>query len=94
MSAKFKKLSTAEAVEQYVSSRLPASPISINDAVRTIRMAVPQCEMTDIELGAIVARCAIASGRCVDFDQADSDSTEDAAAGFRALHPNVSRRCH
>jgi hypothetical protein len=49
----------ADAVELYLFNRSSARvPISISDAIRSIRNLCTNCELTDAELGEIIARCS------------------------------------
>lgn len=61
--------SVVHAINQYVNSRKTADrPISTQDALRALRAALPNCELTDRELADMVAAAAIERGRNVAFD--------------------------
>lgn len=61
-----------DVVEQYVRSRRPANPaVSTELAVRAIRTAIPNCELSNRELSDLVAASAIRNGRSVAFDIAE-----------------------
>ena len=62
-------------LEDYLQGRLQSGMVSIVNAVRTIRHALPHCEHTDEELGTIVAVEAVRRGFAVAFDLRAQDAT-------------------
>ncbi|MDN2565832.1 hypothetical protein N1F89_06335 [Aquibium sp. A9E412] len=65
----------ASAARQYVMTRARRQQvISTSQAVRALRMVLPDCALSDRELADLVAEAAIAHGVSVSFD-GDGDST-------------------
>ncbi len=68
MHCKHLLLGTADAVEFYVRNCPEQQAVSISQAIRSIRVAVPDCDLTDREIGDAVASEAVALCRVVSFD--------------------------
>ena len=60
--------SVADAVNQFVQTRMPPAMVSTADGIRYVRRIVTLCEHSDGELGELIALTAVSSGRNVAFD--------------------------
>ncbi|MBL8584660.1 MAG: hypothetical protein JNL61_20840 [Rhizobiaceae bacterium] len=63
--------SVTSVIDQYVNSRRSSDrPISMRDALRALRTALPLCALTDRQIVDLVAATAIERGRNIYFDAA------------------------
>ncbi|MEQ1956048.1 hypothetical protein [Mesorhizobium sp. CN2-181] len=79
----FGELALGSAIDQYIASRLGSKwPVSLNDAVRAVRLMFKAPDVTDDELGALIAAVAVSKGHNVIFDLHRS---VQASAGWAML---------
>jgi len=61
--------SMSDVVEHYVDRRgKSGAPVSTRQATATLRMLMPDCPLTDREIGNLIAAAAVRKGCCVVFD--------------------------
>lgn len=64
----FRERSVQDVVAHYVDVHGRRGSVSTSDAVRAIRSVLPNCFLTDREMGDLVAETAVFRGYCVAFD--------------------------
>lgn len=65
------ELALGVAVDQYFASRPRSNwPVSLSDAVRAVRLVSKVPDLTDAELGSLIAVVAVSKGHNVMFDLA------------------------
>jgi hypothetical protein len=60
-----------QAIVRYLIDNVGRPSISISDVNQAVRETFPLCELTDWELGDLIARSAIDAGFSIDFYPAD-----------------------
>ncbi|WP_244439943.1 hypothetical protein [Mesorhizobium metallidurans] len=60
------------AIVRYLIDNVDHPSISISEVSHTVRRVFPLCELTDWELGHLIARSAIDAGFAIDFDATES----------------------
>ncbi|PTE08138.1 hypothetical protein C9427_22395 [Mesorhizobium helmanticense] len=56
------------AIVRYLIDNVDHPSVSISEVSHAVRRAFPLCELTDWELGDLIARSAIGAGFAIDFD--------------------------
>lgn len=86
LNAKSGDAGVAAVVRQYLDTRRSRErPISTRQALVALRAVLPTCDLSDRELVDIVAKLAVMSGRCVDFD--NDDPLPPTREGLDAARP-------
>lgn len=60
-----------QAIVRYLIDNVGRPSVSISEVSRVVRRTFPLCELTDWELGDLIAVSAIGAGFAIDFDAAD-----------------------
>lgn len=60
-----------QTIVRYLIENAGRPSISISEVKCAVRRMFPLCELTDRELGDLIARCAIDAGFAIEFDTAD-----------------------
>ncbi|RUU28230.1 hypothetical protein [Mesorhizobium sp. M6A.T.Ce.TU.016.01.1.1] len=60
-----------QAIVRYLIDNIGRPSISISEVNHSVRRMFPLCELTDWELGYLIARSAIDAGFAIDFDAAE-----------------------
>ncbi|UVC15523.1 hypothetical protein [Mesorhizobium onobrychidis] len=74
MSAPLQKpnsLDVRQAIVRYLIDHVDNPSVSIVEVISAVRKMFPLCELTDWQIGDLIARSAIDAGFAVEFDAAD-----------------------
>ncbi|RWO51835.1 hypothetical protein [Mesorhizobium sp.] len=60
-----------KAIVQYLIDHVRNPSVSIFEVISAVRKTFPLCELTDWQIGDLIARSAIDAGFAIEFDAAD-----------------------
>ncbi|ESY78029.1 hypothetical protein X739_32080 [Mesorhizobium sp. LNHC220B00] len=60
-----------QAIVRHLIDNIGSPSISISEVSRTVRRMLPLCELTDWELGDVIARSAVDAGFAIELDGVD-----------------------